>query len=300
MLVLTARDTWSDKVKGLRAGADDYLAKPFHMEELIARVEALIRRDKGSVRSLLTCGEVQLDAATGRVTRRGEAVVLTALEHRLLAYLMHRPGAIVSKAELTEHIYDQDFDKDSNVIEVLVNRLRKKFGADFIKTRRGLGYMIGDDAAAPDAAGRPRSGRRRALADRAPDAGRGARGAAGALIAGASLLWLFYERIESKFDAFLTAYQQQLIARRGAGRGWRPAAERAAGRSAFRPAVLRLVLAGERGRTHPRAIAVGRPACRAPTACRSRTSRARKIGSAQAMSSCARSRARCGCRGRMS
>jgi len=147
--VLTARDTWSDKVKGLRAGADDYLAKPFHMEELIARVEALIRRDKGSVRSLLTCGEVQLDATTGRVTRRGEAVMLTALEHRLLAYLMHRPGAIVSKAELTEHIYDQDFDKDSNVIEVLVNRLRKKFGADFIKTRRGLGYMIGDDAAAP-------------------------------------------------------------------------------------------------------------------------------------------------------
>lgn len=149
VLVLTARDTWSDKVKGLRAGADDYLAKPFHMEELIARVEALIRRDKGSVRSLLTCGEVQLDVATGRVTRRGEAVMLTALEHRLLAYLMHRRGAIVSKAELTEHIYDQDFDKDSNVIEVLVNRLRKKFGADLIKTRRGLGYMIGDDAAAP-------------------------------------------------------------------------------------------------------------------------------------------------------
>jgi two-component system OmpR family response regulator len=147
VLVLTARDTWSDKVKGLRAGADDYLAKPFHMEELIARVEALIRRDKGAVRSLFSCGEVQLDTATGRVTRRGEAVVLTALEHRLLAYLMHRAGAIVSKAELTEHIYDQDFDKDSNVIEVLVNRLRKKFGADFIKTRRGLGYTIGGDAA---------------------------------------------------------------------------------------------------------------------------------------------------------
>ena len=146
VLVLTASDSWSDKVAGIDAGSDDYLAKPFHMEELVARVEALIRRDKGSVRSLLTCGDVQLDAATGRVTRRGEAVVLTALEHRLLAYLMHRPGAIVSKAELTEHIYDQDFDKDSNVIEVLVNRLRKKFGTDFIKTRRGLGYMIGDDA----------------------------------------------------------------------------------------------------------------------------------------------------------
>ncbi len=148
VLVLTARDTWSDKVKGLRAGADDYLAKPFHMEELVARIEALIRRDKGSMRSLLACGDVQFDAATGQVTRGGQAVTLTALEHRLLAYLMHRPNAIISKAELTEHIYDQGFDKDSNVIEVLVNRLRKKFGAGFIKTRRGLGYMIGDDAAA--------------------------------------------------------------------------------------------------------------------------------------------------------
>ena len=148
VLVLTARDTWSDKVKGLRAGADDYLAKPFHMEELIARVEALIRRDKGAMRSLLTCGDVAFDAATGMITRRGQSVVLTALEHRLLAYLMHRPNAIISKAELTEHIYDQAFDKDSNVIEVLVNRLRKKFGTDFIKTRRGLGYMIGDDTVA--------------------------------------------------------------------------------------------------------------------------------------------------------
>ncbi len=147
VLVLTARNTWSDKVTGLRAGADDYLAKPFHMEELIARVEALIRRDKGAVRTLLRCGDVELDAATGCVTRRGEAVVLTALEHRLLAYMMHRPNAVISKAELTEHIYDQSFDKDSNVIEVLVNRLRKKFGQDFIKTRRGLGYVIGDDTA---------------------------------------------------------------------------------------------------------------------------------------------------------
>ena len=144
VLVLTARDTWSDKVKGLRAGADDYLAKPFHMEELIARVEALIRRDKGAVRTLLNCGNVQLDTTTGQVSVAGQAVVLTALEHRLFAYLMHRQNAIVSKSELTEHIYDQSFDRDSNVIEVLVNRLRKKFGADFIKTRRGLGYMVGD------------------------------------------------------------------------------------------------------------------------------------------------------------
>jgi two-component system, OmpR family, response regulator len=145
VLILTARDTWSDKVKGLRSGADDYLAKPFHIEELVARVEALIRRDKGSVRALLTCGGVQYDAATGQVTRQGEPIILTGLEHRLLAYLMHRPNAIISKAELSEHIYDNSFDRDSNVIEVLINRLRKKFGANFIKTRRGLGYMVGDD-----------------------------------------------------------------------------------------------------------------------------------------------------------
>jgi two-component system OmpR family response regulator len=146
VLVLTARDTWSDKVKGLRAGADDYLAKPFHMEELIARVEALIRRDKGAVRTRLTCGDVEFDTATGQVSIAGKAVVLTALEHRLFAYLMHHQNAIISKSQLTEHIYDQSFDHDSNVIEVLVNRLRKKFGADFIKTRRGLGYAIGDGA----------------------------------------------------------------------------------------------------------------------------------------------------------
>ena len=145
ILVLTVRDTWLDKVKGLRAGADDYLVKPFHIEELLARIEALVRRDKGFVRSLLTHGEVQFDAEAGHVTLRGQEVILTALEHRLFAYLMHRPNAIISKSELIGHIYGQDFDRDSNVIEVLVNRLRKKFGADFIKTRRGLGYMIGDD-----------------------------------------------------------------------------------------------------------------------------------------------------------
>ncbi len=145
VLILTARDTWFEKVKGLRAGADDYLTKPFQMEELVARIEALIRRAKGVATSILTSGPVQLDAGTGAVTLAGSQVTLTALEHRLLAYLMHRANAVVSKAELTEHIYDQSFDKDSNVIEVLVNRLRKKLGADFIKTRRGLGYMIGGD-----------------------------------------------------------------------------------------------------------------------------------------------------------
>ena len=145
VLVLTVRNTWWDKVKGLRAGADDYLGKPFHIEELLARIEALVRRDKGSVRSRLTRGDVQFDTETGQVTRNGREMVLTALEYRLLSHLMHRQNAIVSKSELIEHIYGQDFDRDSNVIEVLVNRLRKKFGADFIKTRRGLGYTIGDD-----------------------------------------------------------------------------------------------------------------------------------------------------------
>jgi two-component system OmpR family response regulator len=145
VLILTARDTWFEKVKGLRAGADDYLTKPFQMEELVARIEALIRRAKGIANSVLTCGEVQFDSGSGAVTCAGRQITLTALEHRLLAYLMHRPNAVVSKSELTDHIYDQSFDKDSNVIEVLVNRLRKKLGPDFIKTRRGLGYMIGGD-----------------------------------------------------------------------------------------------------------------------------------------------------------
>lgn len=145
VLILTARDTWFEKVKGLRAGADDYLTKPFQMEELVARIEALIRRAKGIASSVLTCGDVQFDSGSGAVTCAGRQVTLTALEHRLLAYLMHRPNAVVSKSELTDHIYDQSFDKDSNVIEVLVNRLRKKLGPDFIKTRRGLGYMIGGD-----------------------------------------------------------------------------------------------------------------------------------------------------------
>lgn len=148
VLILTARDTWFEKVKGLRAGADDYLTKPFQMEELVARIEALIRRGKGLATSILVCGDVQFDAGSGAVTVAGSQVTLTALEHRLLAYLMHRPNAVVSKAELTEHIYSQSFDKDSNVIEVLVNRLRRKLGADFIKTRRGLGYMIADDRSA--------------------------------------------------------------------------------------------------------------------------------------------------------
>ncbi|HWT96330.1 MAG TPA: response regulator transcription factor [Terriglobales bacterium] len=166
VLILTARDSWREKVQGLRAGADDYLTKPFQMEELIARVEALIRRSHGHGHPVLRCGEVQIDTASGTVTRAGGMVVLTALECRLLSYLMHRAGEVVSKSTLTEHIYDQTFDRDSNVIEVMVNRLRKKLGTDFIRTRRGIGYVIDRDEAteqasmlsdAPASAGQQRS-----------------------------------------------------------------------------------------------------------------------------------------------
>lgn len=148
VLILTARDSWREKVQGLRAGADDYLTKPFQMEELVARIEALIRRSHGLAHPVLRCGDVQVDTSTGTVTRAGCIVALTALEGRLLSYLMHRAGAVVSKTSLTEHIYDQSFDRDSNVIEVLINRLRKKLGTDFIKTKRGAGYMIDHDAPA--------------------------------------------------------------------------------------------------------------------------------------------------------
>jgi two-component system OmpR family response regulator len=142
VLILTARDSWREKVTGLRAGADDYLAKPFELEEVLARVAALIRRAAGHASPVLECGPVALDTTTNRVTLSGGPVGLTALEFRALSYLMHHPGKVVSKTELTEHIYGQDFDRDSNVIEVLINRLRKKLGAGLIKTYRGQGYQL--------------------------------------------------------------------------------------------------------------------------------------------------------------
>ncbi len=146
VLILTARDTWREKVTGLRAGADDYLAKPFELEEMLARLEALIRRAAGHASPVLECGPVKLDTNTSRVTLSGAPVALTALEYRTLSYLMHHGAKVVSKTELIEHIYGQDFDRDSNVIEVLINRLRKKLGAGLIKTRRGHGYQL----SAPD------------------------------------------------------------------------------------------------------------------------------------------------------
>jgi two-component system OmpR family response regulator len=142
VLILTARDRWSDKVQGFDAGADDYVAKPFHMEEVLARLRALIRRASGHATNELVCGPVVLDAKAGRVVVDGNPVKLTSHEFRLLAYLMHHPGRVVSRTELVEHLYDQDFDRDSNTIEVFVGRLRKKLGVDVIQTVRGMGYIL--------------------------------------------------------------------------------------------------------------------------------------------------------------
>lgn len=147
VLVLTARDSWSDKVAGLDAGADDYLAKPFQTQELTARLRALIRRSSGNSSSELVSGNVRLDTRSGRVTLAGEPVKMTAQEYKLLSYLMHHKGKVVSRTELIEHIYDQDFDRDSNTIEVFVTRIRKKLGQDVITTIRGLGYSLEDPTA---------------------------------------------------------------------------------------------------------------------------------------------------------
>ncbi|MFG1375494.1 response regulator transcription factor [Xanthobacter autotrophicus] len=142
VLILTARDRWSDKVQGFDAGADDYVAKPFHMEEVLARLRALLRRATGHASSEMTCGPVRLDTRSGRVTVDGNPVKLTSHEYRLLSYLMHHAGRVVSRGELVEHLYDQDFDRDSNTIEVFVGRLRKKLDCDVIQTVRGLGYLL--------------------------------------------------------------------------------------------------------------------------------------------------------------
>ena len=144
VLALTARDSWSDKVAGLDAGADDYLAKPFQTEELIARLRALIRRASGNVSSELVAGDVRLDTRSSKVTLDGEPVKLTAQEYKMLSYLMHHKGKVVSRTELIEHIYNQDFDRDSNTIEVFIARIRKKLGAEVISTIRGLGYSLED------------------------------------------------------------------------------------------------------------------------------------------------------------
>ncbi len=142
VLILTARAAWSEKVAGFDAGADDYLAKPFHTEELLARLRALVRRAAGHSAPALTCGDLRVDPKAARATVDGEPVKLTSLEYRLLHYMMLHQGRVVSRTELVEHLYDQDFDRDSNTIEVFVGRLRKKIGPDRIETLRGLGYRL--------------------------------------------------------------------------------------------------------------------------------------------------------------
>jgi len=142
VLILTARESWSDKVQGFDAGADDYVVKPFHLEEVLARLRALLRRASGHATNEIVCGAVRLDAKAGRVVVDGAAVKLTSHEYRLLAYLMHHAGRVISRTEIIEHLYDQDFDRDSNTIEVFIGRLRKKLGVELIQTVRGLGYIV--------------------------------------------------------------------------------------------------------------------------------------------------------------
>jgi two-component system OmpR family response regulator len=152
VLILTARGSWSEKVAGFDAGADDYLTKPFHTEELLARLRALVRRSAGHAAPSLACGALRLDPRAARATVGGEPVRLTSLEYRMLHYLIMHQGRVISRTELVEHLYDQDFDRDSNTIEVFVGRVRKKIGPDRVETVRGLGYrLVALDGEANDA-----------------------------------------------------------------------------------------------------------------------------------------------------
>ncbi len=145
VLVLTARGSWHEKVQGIDGGADDYVSKPFQMEEVLARLRALIRRASGHAGFEIRCGDVTLDPRRACVTVNGLPVKLTSHEFRVLSYLMHHRDRIVSQIELTEHIYAQSFDRDSNTVEVFIARLRRKLGASFIRTIRGLGYRVGTE-----------------------------------------------------------------------------------------------------------------------------------------------------------
>ncbi|MDH3669075.1 MAG: response regulator transcription factor [Paracoccaceae bacterium] len=142
VLILTARDSWREKVQGLRQGADDYLTKPFRTEELLARIEALIRRSKGHSATMIALGDMELDLSQRRLTRQGAEIALTAHEFRTLACLALNKGRVVARAELNEHLYDDQAERDSNVVEVTIARLRRKIGARMIVTKRGHGYII--------------------------------------------------------------------------------------------------------------------------------------------------------------
>ena len=142
VIILSARDTLHDRIEGLNAGADDYLCKPFQMAELIARLRVQIRRGSGQTAPVITIGELALDTRTSAVYWQGQPLKLTALELKILSYMMHNPGLIISRAELVEHIYRQDFDRDSNTIEVFIRRIRQKVGHEVIETVRGLGYKL--------------------------------------------------------------------------------------------------------------------------------------------------------------
>lgn len=142
VLILTARDSWHEKVSGMDAGADDYVTKPFHTQELLARVRALLRRAAGHASATLQCGDLQLDTRQAQFSLADQVLSLTGHEYKVLAYLMHNMEQVVSRTELTEHIYAQDQDRDSNTIDVFIGRLRKKLPAAYIQTVRGLGYKL--------------------------------------------------------------------------------------------------------------------------------------------------------------
>lgn len=144
VLILTARGQWEERVEGIEAGADDYVVKPFHVMEILARIRALVRRSGGHASSRMPFGPFQLDMRTLQVNHDGILLDLTPLEFKLIAYLVHHRGRVVSQLEITEHIYNQDYDRESNAVEVLVGRVRKRLGHDVIRTRRGFGYTLGE------------------------------------------------------------------------------------------------------------------------------------------------------------